>query len=187
LDLNWGSVEASKFVTSVGLITSNGSFGNNIMACEWTNHISYSPGLIAIHITKRKATYENIVESKEFGVNICSFDSFIMSSISGGYSGRNYDKIKALEELGFGFFKAKKINALMVKDAVLNAECKLVKEIELGDHIMLVGEVVNTITDSANSLVYHNGKYWVLEKNPERLSEEQRNINRKVIEKYRKN
>ena len=65
----WGSDESKQFITNVGLITSNGKHGQNIMACEWTHHVSYSPGMIAICLGEGKATGENIVETKEFGVD----------------------------------------------------------------------------------------------------------------------
>ena len=59
-----------QFLTNVGLITSDGPYGPNVMAAEWTHHISYSPGLIAVNIRGRDTTAENIKDSKEFGVNL---------------------------------------------------------------------------------------------------------------------
>lgn len=85
------------------------------MACEWTHHVSYSPGLIAVWLAPSKTTHENIKRTKEFGVNLCSTDQSVMSSIAGGYIGSMYDKINALEELGFEFYKAKKIKVPMIK------------------------------------------------------------------------
>ncbi len=53
MNLPWGDEKSNKFVTNVGLITSNGPYGHNIMAAEWTHHISYNPGLIAVCIQDR--------------------------------------------------------------------------------------------------------------------------------------
>lgn len=66
-----GSV--TKFITNVGLITSNGHFGTDVMACEWTHHISYRPGLIAVCIHPDKATHENIKPV----LNCCLFLKYI--------------------------------------------------------------------------------------------------------------
>ncbi|MDO8537695.1 MAG: flavin reductase family protein [archaeon] len=186
MDLNWEAEETDKFVTNIGIISSNGKHGNNVMACEWTHHISYSPGLIAIHITPRKATYENIMETKEFGVSIASIEQAVLSSIAGNYSARNFDKIKALEELGFKFFKAKKINTLLVENASMNTECKLVNEIVLGDHVMLVGEIVALYSSDKKPIALGEGKYWELEKNLPKKTEEERARIRSVVEKYKK-
>ena len=95
MDLPWNDERSNKFITNVGLITSDGPFGADVMACEWTHHISYSPGLIAVCISPNKATYENIKQTKEFGVNLCSTEQSIMSSIAGGYTGSMYNKINA--------------------------------------------------------------------------------------------
>jgi flavin reductase (DIM6/NTAB) family NADH-FMN oxidoreductase RutF len=127
LDLPWNDERSNKFITNVGLITSDGPFGADVMACEWTHHVSYSPGLIAVCIGPKKTTHENIIQTKEFGVNLSSTDQSIMSSIAGGYMGSKYNKINALKELGFEFYEAKKIRAVMIKGAAVNIECTIVK------------------------------------------------------------
>lgn len=82
------------------MITSDGPFGPDVMACEWTHHVSYHPGLIAVCIRPNDATHENIKQTKEFGVNLCSTDQSVMSIVAGGYTGNKYDKIAALKVLG---------------------------------------------------------------------------------------
>jgi len=43
------------------------------MACEWTHHLSYRPGLIAVYLGPNKTTVENIMTTKEFGVNLLCY------------------------------------------------------------------------------------------------------------------
>ena len=100
MELPWNDPRSNKFATTIGLITSSGSSGPNIMACEWTHHLSYNPGLIAVSLGPTKTTARNIRHNQEFGINICALDQSILSSIAGGYSGNDYDKISALKELG---------------------------------------------------------------------------------------
>jgi flavin reductase (DIM6/NTAB) family NADH-FMN oxidoreductase RutF len=160
VDLPWGDPRTATFATSVGLITSDGPHGPNMMACEWTHQLSYSPGLIAVCIGPSKATAHNIEATKEFGVNIAATDQNVLSSIAGKNSGKNVDKIKALEELGFKFFKAKRIRAPMVEGAAMMAECRLVDTKTYGDHVMFVGEIVELYPATGKQpLVYHNTKY----------------------------
>ncbi len=160
VDLPWGDPRTATFSTSVGLITSNGPHGPTIMACEWTHQLSYSPGIIGVAIGLGKATGENIAATKEFGVNIAVADQNVLSSVAGRNSGKKVDKIKALEELGFKFFKVKKIRAPMVEGAAMQAECRLIEQKTYGDHIFFVGEIVELYpaTDK-QPLVYHNTKY----------------------------
>jgi flavin reductase (DIM6/NTAB) family NADH-FMN oxidoreductase RutF len=185
LDLPWNDERSNKFITNVGLITSDGPFGADVMACEWTHHVSYSPGLIAVCIAPNKATHENIKRTKEFGVNLCSTDQSVMSSIAGGYTGSMYDKINALEELGFEFYKAKKIKVPMIKGAAGSFECILSKEVTLGDHTTFVGEVIEASSNADKvPLAYHGGRYFILNTNVVKPSQEERERIRRVIEKH---
>ncbi len=186
MDIPWGGEASSKFVTNVGLITSNGPHGHNVMAAEWTHHISYSPGLIMINVGYNKATAENIKKSKEFGVSLAAVDQNIVSNIAGGSSGKDTDKINALKELGIEFYKAKKIDALMIKGAALNAECRLIKSIELGDHIAFIGEVAEVSVHDKQPIIYHGGKYYKAGEHISKPPQEALDNIRKVVEKHRK-
>ncbi|KAA2281585.1 flavin reductase family protein [Candidatus Nitrosocosmicus agrestis] len=186
MDLPWGDPRSNKFATSIGLVTSNGPHGHDIMACEWTHHLSYRPGLIAVSLGPTKTTVKNIRASKEFGINLCATDQTIIASVAGGYSGRDYDKINVLKEIGFQFFQADNIDVLMVKGASLNAECKLFKEVTFGDHVMLIGEVLEaTHNPEKESLIYNNGKYWSLQ-SIEKPNEETRQSIKDILNKYKK-
>ncbi len=186
MDLPWNDPRSQKFVTTIGLITTEGTDGPNIMTCKWTHHISYNPGLIAISLGLKKATVKNIRNTKEFGINLCSMDQLVLSIIAGENSGSNYDKIGASKELGFEFYKANKIKALMVKGASLNIECKLFQEITFGDYIMFIGEAIDaTHNPEKQPLVYHDGKYWSLEPIIKPKLQERESI-QKVIEKHKR-
>ena len=186
MDIPWGSLESSKFVTNVGLITSNGPHGNNIMAAEWTYHVSYSPGLVAISLRSNRATYENIMKTKHFGVNICADDQNVASSVAGGSTGKETDKIKVLEELGVKFYKAKKIDAMMVKGAALNVECKLVQSITVGDHELLIGEALDVQAAEKNPLIYHGGKYYKVGERIQKPPQNELDKISKLVEKHKK-
>jgi len=186
MDLPWGDEKTHQFITNVGLITSDGPIGPNIMSAEWTHQISYSPGLIAVYIGPHKATATNIRQTKEFGVNLSSIEQAKVAHVSGSYTGRKVDKIAVLKELGFKFRKGKKIKVLMLEDAALNVECKLIKEIALGDHNLFVGEVLDASTSGKKPYAYYQRKNWILDKNVPRPSDEEREGIKKVIEKYLK-
>ena len=166
MELSWNDRRTRQFLTNVGLITTDGPYGPNVMAAEWTRHVSYSPSLIAINVRGDDATVENINQSKEFGVNLAAEDQNILCSISGRYSGKELDKVALFKEIGITFYEAKSIKALMIRGAAMNAECKLVKQEEIGDHIMFIGEVTDISADeNIKPLVYHNGRYLRLDDN----------------------
>ncbi|MEK6800971.1 MAG: flavin reductase family protein [Nanoarchaeota archaeon] len=187
IDLAWGDLRKNKFVTNVGLITSKGPKGDNIMAAEWTYHVSYSPGRIAVLIGKNKITRENILKTKEFGVNIAAEDQNIVASIAGNYHGQDFDKISILKELNFKFIEAKNIDVLMLDHGALQAECKLIENIELGSHILFLGEILELYPlSSDNPLIYTDKKYWKKSEQIEKPDEEyMRNIQR-LAEKHKR-
>ncbi|VVB99585.1 FMN reductase (NADH) RutF [uncultured archaeon] len=166
MDLGYGNEKAGKFVTNVGLVTTDGPNGPNIMAAEWTYYVSWSPALISVHIgggSVGKATAENITKSKEFGVSIASEGQNVLSSIAGGSSGREVSKIPLLKEMGFAFRPAKKIKVQMPDGAASYAECRLLEAKQLGDHTMFIGEVLEIESDAGKKpLAYSAGKYYHL-------------------------
>ncbi len=160
MDLKWNDPRTRKFATTIGLITSNGPIGQNILSVEWTHHISYSPSLISIHLSDKDASLKNISKTKEFGVNLASVDQAWIVSLVGNHSGYAVDKISVLSDLGVSFSKAKNLDVLMLPSAAMQAECNVVFEKKFGDHTMFVGEIVDISHSEKEPLLYHNGKFW---------------------------
>lgn len=146
------------FATTVALITTNGSSnGPNVMAAEWTMQISYDPMLIAIFIHE-SPTYWNIKETRAFGVNIASDDQAELVNIAGGYSKTEINKLAI--PFAFETYDAKQIEVPMINGCALSAECKVTTIQEIGDHIMVIGEVVNaSFDDKKFPLIYTRGNY----------------------------
>ncbi len=146
------------FATTVGLITTKGTkYGQNVMAAEWTMHVSYDPMLIAIFLHE-SPTYWNIEETRVFGVNIASEDQAELVNIAGGYSGTEIDKL-ALPNT-FESYRAQHIDVPMLQGCSLNAECRVTVIRKMGDHIMVVGKALSAKFDEENlPLIYTRGNY----------------------------
>ena len=174
------------FVTNVGLITSNGPHGQNVMSAQWTYMVSYEPGMIAVCIGDG-ATLENITKTKEFGVSLAAQDQNIISSLAGNYSGKEIDKITALKKLGFKFTKAQKINTWLLAGSSIQFECKLVKSLRPGDHTIFIGEVVRVKHDKTKAtLAFHDDQYWKLKTNVQKPSAEKKAVLRGAMQEFRK-
>jgi flavin reductase (DIM6/NTAB) family NADH-FMN oxidoreductase RutF len=144
-----------QFTTGVSLVTTRGRGGDNVMAAEWTFHVSYNPFLISVHIRPGKATHTAIEESQEFGVNLVSEDQVNAMSLAGHFSGHEVDKFSS--DL-FDTYPAEKIGAPMIRGALLNAECRVVQQIPMGDHTAFVGEVIAFSVDgSKGPVILHKG------------------------------
>ena len=185
IDLGWNEA-VKKFVTNVGLITTNGPWGHNIMAAEWTRQISYEPPLLSVHVSKRHATYDNIIKSREFGASITASDQDFVSSVAGNYKGKITDKIAMLKDLGVKLYRAKRIDVLMVRRAAANMECKVVRILDMGDHAMFVGRIVKVGWSKKEPILYHQGKYWKLGKRIEKPTQKFRDRVATLAEKHRR-
>jgi flavin reductase (DIM6/NTAB) family NADH-FMN oxidoreductase RutF len=147
------------FATTIGLITTDGKHGRNVMAAEWTMQVSYEPMLIAIFIHD-SPTLWNIRDTHAFGVNIASDGQAELVNIAGGYSGTELDKLGIPGT--FETYRGKKVP--MIRGCALNAECKVHSIQEMGDHVMVVGEAENATFDEKKSpLIYTRGNYWRLD------------------------
>ncbi|MDE1861884.1 MAG: flavin reductase [Thaumarchaeota archaeon] len=146
------------FLTSVSLITSDGPYGQNVMAAEWTMQISYRPMLIAVFIHEGSATLYNIKMKKKFAINLASEDQSALVSVAGGYSRREVDKLRLT-----GLFNTRtgRFGLPLIRDCVVAAECKLFSIEKFGDHTMVVGKVLSIeYNPEKKPLIYHQRRYF---------------------------
>jgi len=110
------------------------------MPASWVTPVSREPPVIAIAIARNRYTYELIVKSGEFSVNILTIDYIDKIHFLGSVSGRDFDnKISAA---GLNIIRARRIDAPIISEAVVVAECRLMKDIESGDHNIVTGEIL---------------------------------------------
>ncbi len=151
--------EASRnLITGVALITSIGKKGPNVMSAEWTFQVSSRPMRLITLVHRGDATHDNILETREFGVNFASDNQAALASLAGAYTGREVNKLSS--QL-FQTYPAKRIQAPMVAGCFLNAECRLLETFETGDHTMFLGEVLEVASDpNKGPLLYSQRRYW---------------------------
>lgn len=186
-DLDYDAPGSKMFVTNASLITSDGPAGPNIMTAAWTHHISYNPPLVMVNVEPPDATLENILATKKFGVNLASELQNVISSVSGKYTGKKMNKIGLLEELGFKFFAGTETGVPLVSEAALSLELKLLKHEEMGDHVILIGEVLNShVNEAALPISYSGGKYWKRGENVPKPDQEFLDKIIELAEKYKR-
>jgi flavin reductase (DIM6/NTAB) family NADH-FMN oxidoreductase RutF len=186
MDFPWGSAYSHSFVTTVGLVSSDGPHGKNIMAAEWSFHVSYQPARVAISIGTNRATLENIQQTKKFSLCIPSSDQNSLASLAGAASGKDTDKIAALKEIGFPFKDGK--NGLPYPEGTrLHMECTVIQELDTGDHILFIGNVDHAeLDETKHPIAYSRGKHWALGNELPKPSDEERARQKAVMEKHRK-
>ena len=111
----------------------------NPVTLGWTMIASGDPPMMAIGVYKGHYTVKCIRHSKCWTLVYPSSDMAKAALFFGSHSGRDTDK---LNEFRCKTSPAKKIDSVLLSDAVANFECRLVKQIPTGDHITFVGQIV---------------------------------------------
>lgn len=143
---------------NASLVTSKGRNGKiNVMAVAWIIPVSVNPPLLAMSIRPERYSHDLIMGTGEFVVNVPIFKMAQKVLFCGRRSGRNHDKFK---EASLSTQKAKKVNVPIIKECVAHLECKLVRTMEIGDHTLIIGQVVAAYAlDSYFEEVYNMTKF----------------------------
>ena len=138
----------------VVLITSKHGEKENVMTAAWCYPLSVEPPLFGVSISRKRFSYGLISKGKAFGINLV--DKSMQKAVlgAGNTSGTDIDKfVKFNLKKEYG-----KLGIPLLKDSLISAECKLIKEIDIGDHVLFVGEVVNTVKRRTSKGLYDIGK-----------------------------
>ena len=111
----------------------------NPMTFGWTMITSGSPPMMVVSIGRTRYSLEAFRQAGEFVVAFPSEHQGEETLLFGTKSGRDVDKLAAA---GAKTQPASKIDCVLLSEAVANFECKVVAELETGDHVLFVGEVV---------------------------------------------
>lgn len=129
----------------------------DIISLGWCMPTSFDPPMVAISVGKTRYSHKLISESREFVVAFPSEEMGKEVLYCGTHSGRDVDKLK---ETGLVAVPAKKVRPPLIEGCVANFECKLVGEIETGDHTIFVGEIVAAhVSEEQKKRLYNLGDY----------------------------
>lgn len=117
----------------------------NMMNAAWGGISASKPPCISVSIREATLSHHNIKRTKAFTVNIPSEKYFVEADFVGMVSGHTINKF---EKTRLTPEKSKLVNAPIVKEFPYALECKLVKRVALGSHMMFVGEIVGLIAES---------------------------------------
>jgi flavin reductase (DIM6/NTAB) family NADH-FMN oxidoreductase RutF len=112
----------------------------NAMTADWVVPLSFEPALLGVSIGHQRYTNKLIRKQKDFVVAVPTLELLKDVWIAGTTSGANVNKA---EKLSLTFVASKKVVAPSIKECQANIECKVVNEIEAGDHTFFIGEIVN--------------------------------------------
>jgi flavin reductase (DIM6/NTAB) family NADH-FMN oxidoreductase RutF len=117
----------------------------NPVTLGWTMIVSGNPPMMAIAVASKHYSIETIRHSKCFTIAFPSSEMADAALFFGSKSGRDTDKFA---EFDCKTEPAKAIDSVLLAEAVANFECTLESETLAGDHIIFVGKVICSHTNT---------------------------------------
>ncbi len=115
----------------------------NIVTIAWLIPISYDPPLVSMAIRRDRFSYPLIKATGEFVINVAPFLLEKEALICGRNSGSEVDKFSAANLTPA---PARCVHPPIILECGSHLECRLVNEFEVGDHTLLIGEVLAAYT-----------------------------------------
>ncbi len=118
----------------------------NVMTIAWGGICCSKPPCVNISLRKATYSYDSIIDRKAFTINIPS-EKFVKEvDYFGIATGKNTDKFAAT---GLTPVKSDLVDAPYVKEFPLVIECEMIHNVEVGLHILFVGEIKDVKADES--------------------------------------
>ncbi len=117
------------------------------LAVAWINVVSSTPPTIAMGLRTTRRTLELIHSTGgTFTVNVPSTNLAPHVDYCGIVGGRKVDKFAAT---GLTLVPAARVGTPIIDECPYNIECRTTHEVEVGDYVVVFGEIVETHADEA--------------------------------------
>jgi flavin reductase (DIM6/NTAB) family NADH-FMN oxidoreductase RutF len=147
--------------STVGLITSVGPRGVNVMAAEWTHLVARVPPHFAVSLQTSNYSTKLIVDRGEFGVTLADSRLASLANFAGSFSGAEVDK--SLPS-GTRLRAPVTTGTPTIDGGTLSAECRVVHVVDLPGYSLVIGEAVWLTVDpaaNADPLVKHGAMHRI--------------------------
>jgi len=127
----------------------------NAMTAAWVARASFSPPLISVSVGKTRHSHDMIIKSGVFAVNVLSISGIETGKHFGLKSGKKTDKFQGIS------YDTKATGAPILKDCTAWMDCKVVSHHDVGDHTIIIGEVLDAgVLSEEETLVYDKGSFY---------------------------
>lgn len=126
----------------------------NIITVAWAGTICTNPPMLSISVRPERYSYDMIMKTGEFVVNLTTEELVKACDYCGVTSGRDVDKWK---EMNLTPLELPNVKAPGIAESPVNIECKVREYNELGCHTMFIADVVGVTVD--DSYIDETGKF----------------------------
>ncbi|MEW5423479.1 flavin reductase [Amorphus sp. 3PC139-8] len=151
LDTNEFRQALGCFLTGVTIVTTCTKEGiqRGFTANSFTS-VSLDPPLILVCLGKSASSFPVFSETEHFAVNILGEKQ---SDVSGAFAS------KAVDKFAHGDWRTATTGSPILSDAAAWLDCRLHDRVDAGDHVILIGRVVDFAHSPQTPLGYHSGNY----------------------------
>jgi len=126
-----------KLINPIAIITARNNGHVSGFIASWITQVSFVPPLVMVAMNPLHYTYELVKNSNAFAINILRADQAGLVDLFGKSSGRKVEKFaETLFELG-------STGSPILKDCLAFMDCSVKWSKEAGDHIVVVGSIVD--------------------------------------------
>jgi 3-hydroxy-9,10-secoandrosta-1,3,5(10)-triene-9,17-dione monooxygenase reductase component len=143
------------FASGVTVITTDGAAGPYALTANAFSSLSLDPPLVLVCVAKSGRAIERLTGNGVFAVNILSGDQVAMSQY---FASR--DRARDASMLSDIAHRVGASQAAILDGVVGYVDCRLAASHDAGDHVILVGEVLDLgKSEAGRPLVFYQGKY----------------------------
>lgn len=163
-------------IVSPAAVISTGDWDEaNLITLAWVARVVSEPPVMSISIRPSRHSFSLIEKLGEYVINVPSADNIREMDFCGTRTGK---KINKWEELNLTKEKGLHVEVPLIKEFPINIECKVIKKVEHGTHVIYLGEVLAVHVDEnmmkndkldplkQNQIVYIARNYYGLIKEP---------------------
>ncbi len=107
----------------------------NAFTAAWVMHVSFNPLVLAVSVSPNHSSYSMIQNSNVFSVNVLKKDQLDLAA--------HFGKSSSTDKLADIKWHKDQTGTPVLDDAMAFFECEVINECKAGDHMVLVGRVIN--------------------------------------------
>lgn len=145
-----------RFGSGVCVVTGRDGAGETVgMTCQSFMGVSLDPPLVLISVMRTSRTLQHLITGKRFAVSVLGEGDEAISAMAGSKAADKFEHLS---------LTTTKSGSQVLTDVPAWFACELESEVEAGDHVLLIGRVVEAgpATSGRRPLLFHEGRYGSL-------------------------
>ena len=122
----------------------------NVFTAAWVMQVSFDPLLLALSINPQHSSYGLLKQSRAFSVNVLKKGQMELAA--------HFGRPARGDKLAFTEWTAGRAGTPLLGEALAWFECQVVSEYPAGDHVLVLGEVIDgkLVDTKAEPMAYHD-------------------------------